>query len=178
MTLAPGLPPLSLGAGMVLAAAPNSVGSLSQGDFGVGSAAHSIAPTCCEVLGTLPAAHESIRHPPPTSASCADGVYAWQLSPRFWRVNGLWISTGAGTSASWGIAYLGGVGDATDFRVIAAYGMAGMIATYGTLLYGDRRRAPGTESTRIRADVSKVHSRLGMTAVANLAVDIPLLADR
>jgi len=64
----------------------------------------------------------------------AGGAYAWQLLPRFWRVIGPWIPSGAGTAAARGIAYFGGTAIATDLLVIAVYGLLGVATVYVVLI--------------------------------------------
>jgi hypothetical protein len=64
----------------------------------------------------------------------AGGAYSWQLLPRFWRVIGPWIPSGAGTAASRGIAYFGGVAIAMNLVVIAAYGLIGIVVIYVVLV--------------------------------------------
>ena len=63
----------------------------------------------------------------------AGGAYSWPLLPTFWRTIGPWIPSGAGTAASRGIAYFGGVAIGRDLVVIAAYGLVGVVVTYVVL---------------------------------------------
>jgi len=64
----------------------------------------------------------------------AGGAYSWELLPGFWRAIGPWIPSGAGTAASRGIAYFGGVAIATNLLVIAAYGVLGIVVIYLVLV--------------------------------------------
>ena len=64
----------------------------------------------------------------------AGGAYSWQLLPRFWRVIGPWIPSGAGTAAARGIAYFGGVAIATNLLVIAGFGLVGVVVVYVVLV--------------------------------------------
>jgi hypothetical protein len=72
----------------------------------------------------------------------AGGAYGWPLLPPFWRAIGPWLPPGAGTDAVRGSAYFGNAGNTRDLLVLGGYALAGLVATFVTLLWTRHRHHP------------------------------------